>query len=111
MRATPARKLLPALLLAAVLAACGSASSGTSQSAAKPSSTAAKAGGSSEVQRLQRVGAFLTATVDSLKKNNIVAAKKAFTDFDDGWNAVEVYVKARSDSLYTKIEDVQGKVD
>lgn len=98
--------LLPGFLLSICLAACGS--SGT---AAPVSSSPRSSGASSEVQRLQRVGAFLATTVDALKKNEIAAAKQSFSDFDDGWNAIEVYVKARSDSLYTKIEEVQGKVD
>src|SRR5579885_497599 len=86
-----------ALALILVLAACGGspvASPSPGAAAQPPASTAASAptkpgapaAGSSEVQRLTRVGGFLTATI-------------------------EVYVKARSEKLYRDIEDVQDKVD
>jgi|SRR5579884_88896 hypothetical protein len=111
-----------ALALILVLAACGGspvASPSPGAAAQPPASTAASAptkpgapaAGSSEVQRLTRVGGFLTATIDALNKNDLAGARKAFADFDDGWSAIEVYVKARSEKLYRDIEDVQDKVD
>src|SRR5216683_3082563 len=109
--------LSPAFVGILLLAACGSAAPASSQpapSAPKPagsSALAAKPPSSSEVQRLQRAGDPLNATVDSLKKSDVASAKRSFEEFDDGWNAVEVYVKARSEPLYRQIEDVQGKVD
>ena len=109
--------LSPAFAGILLLAACGSAAPASSQpapSAPKPagsSALAAKPPSSSEVQRLQRAGDPLNATVDSLKKSDVASAKRSFEEFDDGWNAIEVYVKARSEPLYRQIEDVQGKVD
>ena len=84
--------LVSSLCLA--LTACGTTAAPTPSSAApKPAASAsasAKPAGSPEVAKLTRVGGFLTATVDALKKNDVAAAKKSFADFDDGWNAIEV---------------------
>jgi hypothetical protein len=81
------------------------------RSAGSRQAVAALTSGSPEVQQLQRVGNTLVATIDDPKKRDLTPAKRSFEEFDDGWNAVEVYVKARSESLYSQIEDVQAQVD
>jgi tetratricopeptide (TPR) repeat protein len=97
------------ILTIAAVGACGGTPVAAPSGSAKASPVASA--GRLEVERLQRVGADLNVSVEALNKNDVKAAQQAFAKFDDGWNSVEVYVKARSAQLYAQIEDAQGNVD
>jgi hypothetical protein len=47
---------------------------------------------------------MIVATIEALKKNDVVAARRAMRDYDAAWNGVEVYVNVRSRELYNRIE-------
>ncbi len=70
-----------------------------------PGAKAVKSGpDTKESKLLQTVTPHITATLDALKKGDVAAAKKAFQEYVYVWNGIEVYVNARSKSLYNTIE-------
>jgi|GEM_PF-2402110 len=70
-----------------------------------PGAKAVKAGpNSKESTLLKAVVPNITATLDALKKGDITGAKKAFADYSNAWNGIEVYVNSRSKQLYDTIE-------
>ncbi len=101
------------------LAACGDPTATTTTTAATPAratvaaTTSATTGAdrTKKVEALKLLGTNLTATSEALKKNDLVAAKAAFTKFKAGWDDVEDSIKDKSADLYKDIEDNLGKLD
>jgi len=64
-----------------------------------------------EVASIKAVRPTLVNTVAALKKGDGAGAKAAFTDYDSGWNGVEVYISTRDMEMYGELErNYQAKI-
>ena len=88
------------LLVALVCAACGDSAATPTQN--QPPTQVAI---TPSVADLKQLMAYLTATQDALKKNDIAAAKAAYTQFDSRWYDQEDAVRSVSLDLYRTIEN------
>jgi len=57
-----------------------------------------------EVTSMKAVRPTLTNTLAAVQRNDAVAARAAFEDYDSGWNGIEVYINTRNPDLYKELE-------
>ena len=101
------------LVLVVLLAGCRSESSGASRpaTATKSSPASGQATATREVENMRSVRPIIQDLVAALKRNDVAAAKTAYTRYDSAWNGIEGHLNFRLPQLYDEIEHgIQEKI-
>jgi hypothetical protein len=63
------------------------------------------------VASIKAVRPLLVGTLSAIQQGDVARAKEIFDRYDSAWNGIEVYINARSKTLYEVLElDLQAKI-